>query len=64
MVDCECVGGDLFVMGCCVVCAWCCCYDLCGSVNGASPVMFVLSLFYVCTFHMNLMCVVCVVTSD
>ena len=40
IVVCECVGWlvfDSFVMGCCVVCAWCC-YDLCGFVNGASPV--------------------------
>ena len=28
IVVCEWVGGDLLVMGCCVVCAWCCCYDL------------------------------------
>ena len=47
IVVCEWVGGDLFVMGCCVVCAWCC-YDLCGCVNGASPVRFVLSLLSVC----------------
>ena len=55
----EWVGDDLFVMGCCVVCAWCCCYDLCGCVNGASPVRFV--LFYLCAFQMN---PVYVVTSD
>ena len=35
-------------MGSCVVCSWCCCYVLCGCKNGASPVRFVLSLFYVC----------------
>ena len=42
MVVCEWVGGGLFVMGSCVVCAWCCCYVLCGCMNGASPVRFVL----------------------
>ena len=49
------------------VCAWCCCYELCRCVNGASPdspVMFVLLLFYMCAFQMNPVCVVCVVTSD
>ena len=40
-------------------CAWCCCYVLCGCVNGASPVRFVLSLFYLCAFQMNPVCVVC-----
>ena len=54
------MGGSLFVMGC----AWCCCYVLCGCVNGASPVRFVLSLFYLCALQMNPVCVVCVVTSD
>ena len=39
---------ELSVMGCCVVCAWYCCYNLCGCVYGASPVRFVLSLFYLC----------------
>ena len=58
------VGGDLLVMGCCVGCASCCYYELCGCVNGASPVKFVLSLFYLCTFQRNPVCVVCVVTSD
>ena len=57
------MGGDLFVMGCCVVCVWCC-YVLCGCVNGASPVMFVLLLFYLCAFQMKPVCDVCVVTSD
>ena len=37
IVVCEWVGGGLFVMGSCVVCAWCC-YVLCGCTNGASPV--------------------------
>ena len=45
IVVCEWVGGSLFAMGCCVVCAWSCCYVLCGCVNGTSPVRFVLSLF-------------------
>ena len=58
------VGGSLFVMSCCVVCARRCCYVLCVSVNGASPVRFVLSLFYLCAFHINPVCAVCVVTSD
>ena len=52
----------LSVLG--VVCAWCCCYDLCGCVNGASPVRFVLPLFYLCAFQMNQLCVVCVVIFD
>ena len=48
----EWLGGDLSAMGCCVVCAWC--YnDLCGCVYGASPVRFVLSLFYLCAIQMN-----------
>ena len=62
MIVCEWVDGDLFVMGCCVVCVWCC--YLCGCVNGASLVRYVLSLFYLCAFQMNPVCVVCVVTSD
>ena len=37
---------------------------LCGCVNGASPVRFVLSLFNLCAFQINPVCVVCVVTSD
>ena len=53
----------LLVMGCCVGRAWRCCYELYGCVNGASPVGFVLSLFYLCAFQMNPVCVVCVVTS-
>ena len=58
------MGGGLFVMGGCVVCAWCCCYVLCGCMNGASRVMFVLSLLHMCAFQMKPLCVVCVVTSD
>ena len=50
IVVCEWVYASLFVTGCCVVCAWCCCYVVCGCVNGASPVRFVLSLFYLCAF--------------
>ena len=64
IVVCEWVGGGLFVVGSCVVCALCCCYVLCGCMNGASPVRFVLSLLYMCAFQMNPVCVVCVVTSD
>ena len=60
----EWVCAVLLVMGCCVVCAWCCCYELCGCVNDASPVGCVLSLFYMCAVQMNPGCVVCVVTSD
>ena len=56
IVVCEWVGGSLFVMGC----AWYCCYVFGGCVNGASPVRFVLSLFYLCVFQINLVCVVCV----
>ena len=37
---------------------------LCGCMNGASPVRFVLSLLYMCAFQMNPVCVVCMVTSD
>ena len=36
---------------------------VCVCVNGASPVMFVLSLFYLCAFQMNPVYVVCGVTS-
>ena len=36
------------MMGCCVVCAWCYCYVLCGCVNGASPVKFAFPVLYVC----------------
>ena len=64
IIVCEWLDGDLSAMGCCVVCAWCCCYDLCGCVYGASPVRFVLSLFYLFAIQMNPVCVVCVVTSD
>ena len=38
-------------MGCCIVCVWCCCYDLCGCVYGVSLVRFVLSLFYLCAIQ-------------
>ena len=31
------MGGVFLVMGCCVGCAWRCCYELCGCVNGTSP---------------------------
>ena len=48
-------------MGSCAVCAWCCCSVLCGCMNGASPVRFVLSLLSMGAFQMN---TVCVVTSD
>ena len=58
------MGGGLFVMGSCVVCAWCCCYVLCGCMNRASSVRFVLLLFYMCAIQMNPVCVVWVVTSD
>ena len=50
---CEWEGGGLFVMGSCVFCAWCWCYVLCGCMKGASPVRFVLSLFYMCAIQMN-----------
>ena len=64
IVVCEWVGGGLFVMGSCVVCAWCCYHVLCGCMNGASPVRFVLSRFYMCAIQFNPVRVVCVVTSD
>ena len=51
------MGGGLFVMGSY-------CYVLCGCMNGAFPVRFVLSLFYMCAIQMNPVCVVCMVTSD
>ena len=57
------MGGGLYVMGSCVVYAWCC-YVLCGCMNGASPVRFVLSLFYMSAIYMNPVCVVCMDTSD
>ena len=37
---------------------------VCVSVNGSSPVGFVLSLFYRCAFPMDPVCVVWVVTSN
>ena len=61
IVVCEWVGGVLLVMCCCLGCAWRCCYELCGCVNDASPVGFVLLLFYLCAFQMN---PVYLVTSD
>ena len=59
LVDCCCewVCVVLLMMGCCVGCAWRCCYELCGCMNCASPVGFVLSLFYLCAFQMNPVCV-------
>ena len=57
IVVCEWVGGNLFVMGCCVVCAWCC-YVLCGCVNGASPVRFV-AVLSVCISDEPSVCCVC-----
>ena len=60
----EWFGGDLSAIGFSVVCDWCWCYDLGVCVNGASPVRFVLSLFYLCAIQMNPVCVVCMVTSD
>ena len=47
-----------------VSCVVCFCYVLWRCMNGASPVKFVLSLFYMCAIQMNPVCVVCVVTSD
>ena len=57
IVVCEWVGGCLFVMGSCVICAWCGCYVLCGCMNGASPARSVLSLLYMRAFQMNPVCV-------
>ena len=51
------VGGVFLVMGFCVGCDWRCCYELCECLNGASPIGFVLSLFYMCAFQMNLLSV-------
>ena len=64
IVVCKWLGGVLSAMGCCVVCAWCCCCEFGVCVRAASPVRFVLSLFYMCAIQMNPMCVVCVVISD
>ena len=50
------MGEVLLVMGYCVGCVWRSCYEWCGCVNGASPVEFVLSLFYLCAFQMNPVC--------
>ena len=55
------VGGGLLVMGFYVECAWRCCYEVC---EWCISSRFALSLFYLCTFQMNQVCVVCVVTSD
>ena len=63
IVVCEWLGGDVSAMGCCAVCVSCC-YDLYGCVYGASPVRFVLLLFYLCAIQMNPVCVVCMVPSD
>ena len=52
----------LWVMDCSVEFSSRCCCNLCGFVNGASPVRFVLSLLYMCVFQINQVC--CVVTSD
>ena len=51
-------------MGSRIVCARCSCHVVCGCVNGASPVRFVLSLFQLCAFQRNTVCVECVVISD
>ena len=53
------MGCIFLVMGCCVGGAWRCCYELYGRVNGAFPVGFVLSLFYLCAFQISPVCVVC-----
>ena len=61
------MGGWWFVCDgelCCLCLVLLFCYVLCGCMNGASPVWFVLSLLYMCAFQMNPVCVVCVVTSD
>ena len=42
------------MIGCSSGCGWRC-YELCGCVNGASPV-FVLSLFYLCVLQINQVC--------
>ena len=42
------------------VLAWCYCYVLCGCMYGASPVVFVLSLLYMCAFQMSPVGVGCV----
>ena len=50
----ECYFGVMYVEG-----VRCC--ELCGCVNGSPPVRCVLSLFYLCIFQVN---PVCVVTSE
>ena len=49
----------LLFMGCCVGGVWCCCCELIGCVNGASPFGSVLSLFYQCAFRLiqSVLCV-------
>ena len=54
----------LLMLCCCVRVVWCCCCELNGYVNGASDFRCGLSLFYMCTFQMNPMCVMCVDTSE
>ena len=59
------MGGGLFVRGSCVVCAWCCCYILCGCMNGASPVQVcIVAVLYACNSDEPSVRCVCVVTSD
>ena len=57
IVVCEWVGGRLFVMGCCVVCVWCCCYVLCGCVNGASKRSGLYCRCFICVHFRLTQCV-------
>ena len=60
IVVCERVGGVLLVMGCCVGCAWHCCYELCGCVNGTSPVwVCIVVVLSVCISDEPSVCCVC-----
>ena len=59
IVVCEWVGGGLFVMGSCVVCVWCCCYVLCGCINGASSQVCIVAVLYVCNTDEPSVCCVC-----
>ena len=61
---CEWFGGYLSTMGYCVVCAWCCCYDLCGCVYGTSPVrLCIVAVLSVCRWTQCVLSVLGVVVT-
>ena len=59
IVVCEWLGGDLSPMGRCVVCAWCCCYDLCGCVWCISSQVCIVAVLSVCNSDEPNVCCVC-----